>query len=735
MAPIIAHSGSSSGFYLQEAYNRPATKYAWSGPSVLIVDNAGACGAEGLQGFFFRQIRFLRDLRLEIRGESPFLCSIGRSAPSRIEVSYVYPEPPPGAGQEGIDMQDGMLFRNLDIDLRYEVHPASVEAVLRIGSHWQAAAFDLAWVLSADYVDPDAARRGDPQEEARVESHPANNGVRFSFAHEATPLATQVSVEGGGAWSFSDGRLATQLRMERQETVQIRLHIRALDSEDPIDAAGEQIREEHVRRWLERRTRIHAPGETPLADITNLATHDLGSLALLEGPEEEWLSPAAGIPIFPSLWGRDALTVTWQASVFDRGDMAAAVLAKLARTQGTVVDDALDEQPGRIVRHIQSNVAARVGRGHRLYYGDFSSPFMFILALGNAYAWSGDRSLLERHWDAAQRVLAWARDYGDMDGDGYLEYQTRSQDGPRHQGWKDSDNAVVDADGSQVDSPIAPCEIQGYWFAALQFMAIFAVILGERAHGLDLWRQASELKARFNRDFWMDDEGIVGFGLDPRKRLIRSITSNAGQCLTTGIIEKERLPRVVKRLFEPDMFSGWGIRTLSLRNPAYHPLSYHLGSVWPVENATILFGLRRFGFDDRTQQLARALYDLARIWSDSRSPECVGGYARDERPDPGAYPQANAPQAWNQSALPILVQTLLGLQPVAALRLLAVAPALPRWLPEITVKHLRVGDATVTLRFWRGPDGASRHEIVEQEGTLRIVRQPPLDALNVGIVD
>jgi glycogen debranching enzyme len=702
---------------------------------VLVLNNAGWSGTAGFQGFFFRQIRFLSDLRLEIRGEAPFLCSIGKSASSKIEVAYVYPEPSPGGGRAGIDERDGIIYRNLDLDLRYQVHPASVEALLRIGSRWHAAAFDLTWIVSADYLDPDAAVRGDPQTDAPVESHPERNGVRFRFGHETVPLETHVSVEGGGQWSFSEGRLSTTLSLERQEVAEVRLWIRALDSEDPIDAAGERRREEHLGGWLERSTRVFAPGEPPLIEITNLATYDLGALALLEGPSEEWLTPAAGIPVFASLWGRDALTVAWQASVFDRGEMAAAVLAKLARTQGTRVDDETDEQPGRIVRQIQNSVPARLGKSNRVYYGDFSSPFMFILALGNAYAWSGDRQLLDRHWESARRILQWAREYGDMDGDGYLEYQTRSKSGPKHQGWKDSDNAIVDEDGEQVESPIAPCEIQGYWYAALQFMAVFSAIRGERGSALELWEEAKALKLRFNRDFWIDEEGIVGLGLDPGKRLIRSITSNAGQCLTTGIIDDEKLPRVVRRLFEPDVFSGWGIRTLSSGNRAYNPLSYHLGSVWPVENATILFGLRRFGFDERARELARALYDLSRIWSDHRAPECVGGYSREERPQPGAYPQANSPQTWNQSVFPILVQTLLGLQPVASLHLLALDPVLPSWLPEITLKALRVGDAKITLRFWRDEDGDSMHEVVEQTGTLRIVNQPPLDALNVGTWD
>jgi glycogen debranching enzyme len=227
----------------------------------------------------------------------------------------------------------------------------------------------------------------------------------------------------------------------------------------------------------------------------------------------------------------------------------------------------------------------------------------------------------------------------------------------------------------------------------------------------------------------------VAFGLDPDKRPVRVLTSNAAQCIATGIVADEHVPRLVRRIFEPDLFSGWGIRTLSTANPAFNPLSYHLGSVWPVENGSILFGLRRYGLDEWATELARALYDLALLWPGGRVPECVGGYARAGRAHPGAYPRANSFQTWNQSVFPILLQSLLGARAVGALNLLALDPVLPPWLPEITVKHWRIGEATVSLRFWRDGDGTSQYEVVEQEGSLRIVRQAPVDSLGVGMLD
>ena len=209
---------------------------------------------------------------------------------------------------------------------------------------------------------------------------------------------------------------------------------------------------------------------------------------------------------------------------------------------------------------------------------------------------SGARDLVDRHWDTMRRIMDWARKYGDLDSDGYLEYITRSPKGPRHQGWKDSDNAMVYADGQQAEPPLAACEVQGYYFAAMQIMAVLSAIKGEYASAKSFWDSSRELKERFNKDFWMADEGCVALALDSDKRQVGALTSNAGQCLATGIISNENVPRLVARLFEPDLFSGWGIRTLSATNSSYNPLDYHLGSVWLVENATIIFGLRRFGF-------------------------------------------------------------------------------------------------------------------------------------------
>ena len=568
---------------------------------------------------------------------------------------------------------------------------AAVAAAVREGST-RPKEFELAWLIDADFAAVLEAQNGDRQQAGPVESSRIPNGVKFIYGHPRLRLETHLKIEDRThAWKFDEGKLRSTIRLGRQETLAIVLTVQSTDADEPYDDATSNEREARLQQWFGSVARLHAPGETPLIAVTAQAVADVGSFAMLEGPEQEWLTPAAGVPLYMGVWGRDALTAVWQYAIFDCGQMAEAALNTMSRLQGTKVDPSHDEEPGRIIQAARKGPLDRLGETpFTRYFGDYASPFDFVFALAHAYACHGRKELLEQHWDTAMRILQWARESGDLDGDGYLEYKTHAEKGPRHQGWKDSNNAVVHSDGRAVDPPLASCEIQGYYFAALQGMSILALMLGKPGIAVRLWRDASDLKERFNRDFWMEDEGFVAFGLDSKKQQIRALASNAGQCLATGIVSDEHLPRLVRRLFEPDLFSGWGIRTLSTNNPAYNPLDYHLGSIWLVENATMIFGLRRFGFDDRALELTRALYDLSLLWPGYRVPECVGGYSREDMAHPGAYPRANVAQLWNQSAWPLIVQCILGLQPFAPLNLLAVDPVLPAWLPEVTISDLRI---------------------------------------------
>jgi glycogen debranching enzyme len=713
------------------ARNRPLMQWAWSGSSSLVLDNTGQTGDVQIAGFYFRQTRYLSRLNFRVDDEPAFLCSAAQVSPSELEFCYAFP--PPSEGAAGTPSRFGLLTRSLDLMLRYAVRPGALDIDLAITNRWnERAEFDLEFLLDADFAGVPEAIAGKRMQQAPVEQTSTDRGLTFHYRHASLPYRTSVELSDSFDWRIMERTVAARVPARHHERILVHLRVVADDYENPISEQDRLIRKETLQKYFDAIASVEAPAETPILSIANRAMRDVRSLALLEGPEEEWLVPGAGVPLYLNPWGRDALTTGWQMGALDQCDTLRAVLAFLAARQGTRIDRETEEEPGRILNREEPMPTARLGIvPFRRFYADFASPFMFIIGLGQLFAWTGDKKTLRRFWPTALRVLEWARRYGDADGDGYLEYAKHSKQGPKHQGWKDSENAVVDSEGRQIEPPIAPAEIQGYWYAALQFMAILSLFMRERRNAKRLWNEAVQLKERFNRDFWMEDQGVVCFGLDSKKQQIRSVVSNAGHCLASGIVSDDKIPRLVQRLFEADMFSGWGIRTLSTNNPAYNPIDYHLGSVWTVENGTILLGLRRYGFDDRTIQLIRALYDLALMWPAGRIPETVGGYGRDEHGHPGAYPQANAPQAWNQSIWAIVMQTLLGLQPAASFRLLGVDPILPEWLPEVTLKNLRVGDAVVSIRFWRDGRGRSHYRVVRKEGTLRVIRQAPINAMTV----
>jgi glycogen debranching enzyme len=735
------------GFNLrtESARIRPEMLYAWRGPSLLVTSLQGECGeGETLSGYYFREARHLRTLRLEIDGERPWLCEIGSGTPEEIHFSFVHPEMRRfgggGSGQAGDEVDrdpHGLPYRALDLLVSYRVGVASLEISLLVANRSrEEVAFELTCVLGADFADLQEAHSGERQQEGSVTTEISDGGLRFLYRRPDLPLETRISTPGGTSWNARDDRLTASLRLAPQQSERLSLRVEPFDAEQPLPDHEAEWREELLRQWAEGLTQVEVPANRIAERVVDRNVRDFAASPLLDGAEDEWLAPQAGFPLYPAFFGRDALTAGWQAAFLDQGRSLDASLTRLGRLQSDRFFDWRDEEPGRLPQQVRRGPLARLELNpYAAYYADFASPLMFVISLAHLYAWTGRRSDLERHWDTARRVLDWAREHGDRDGDGYLEYLTKSPHGPKNQGWKDAGDAIVHEDGGPVRAPIATCEIQGYWFAAQQLMAILARILDRKEEGKAYWRSAMELKERFNRDWWMEEEGFLALALDADKRPVRSIASDAGHCLAAGIVADEHVPRLVGRLFAPDLFSGWGIRTLSSEHPSYNPVSYHLGSIWPVENATIALGLRRYGFDLRAAELAKALFDLAQLYPDHRIPECVGGYNRWERRLPGAYPRANTPQTWNASAFPLLLHTLLGLQPLALLHLLVVDPALPAWLPEVVLHGLKVGEAVATLRCWRDDDGKSHAEILQKQGTLHLVRQPPPESLNAGIAE
>ena len=724
---------------------RPELLYAWKGSSLLIVNQRGECAEDqALSGYYYREARFLRTIRLEIDGGRPWLCEAASDGPNALAFLFNHPEMTSfgggGSGQSGDEIttdEHGIPHRVLDVRLGYTVGVASLEGTVTVTNRSQRCIeFTLGWAIGADFADIQEAQAGKRQQEAEVAAESAACTVGYIYRHPELPYKTCVNATGPGDWRATDSGLTSRLRLEPQQTVSLALQVAPADGGGTFPEDEVRERERWLREWQDSLARVTTPGNLVAEQIVAGNVRDFASFPLLEGARDEWLALQAGMPLYPALFGRDTLTAGWQAAFLDRGRSLEASLACLGRMQSDRVYEWRDEEPGRIPYQVRRGPLALLDiNPYAAYFADYASPLMFVVSLAHLYAWTGERASLRRHWDTARRILDWAREYGDSDGDGYLEYRTRSSKGTKNQGWKDSGDAIVYEDGTPVPAPIATCELQGYWFAAQQLMAVMSWRMDARDDAKAYWRSAMELKERFNRDWWMESEGFFALAMDPEKRLVNAPSSNVGHCVASGIVDDEHLPRTVGRMFAPDMFNGWGIRTLSSKHVAYNPLSYHLGSMWAVEQATIAFGLRRFGFDTRALELARALFDLAQLYPEHRIPECVGGYARGERPFPGAYPRANTPQLWNASAFPLLVHTMLGLQPVAPLDLLVVDPVLPTWLPEVIVHDLRLAGATATVRFWRDEDGASHGQVLRKRGTLHLVKQPPLESLSAGVRD
>ena len=722
---------------------RPDLLYAWKGVSLLIVDTRGECGGgQPLSGFYFREARFLSTLRLEVNGEAPWLCEAASVDPASLDLNFVHPEiKEPGGGGTGQSGDEeardarGIPERSLDIRVSFCVGIGELTALLVVANRaLEPVGCEVAWHLGADFADIQEALSGRREQEAPVEVAARADALEFTYLHADLPLRTRVQHDG--RWRLRGERLVAQLEIQPQHTDVLSLRVLPLSGSAAPEPQDTSARESLLRDWRAAFTRVDVPSNRVVEEVLARNIRDYASFPLLDGPRDEWLALQAGMPLYPAFFGRDAVTAGWQAALLDRGEALASALTKLGRLQTSRFDDWRDEQPGRIPYQVRSGPLAVLNLNpYAAYYADYASPLMFVISLANLWAWTGEVRHLKRHWDTARRIFDWLRAHGDPDQDGYLEYQTRSSKGTKNQGWKDSGDAIIYDDGRPVPSPIATCELQGYSYIAQELMALMSWHMGARDDARAHHGSASALKKRFNREWWMDDEQFYALALDPDKRQVRALTSNVGHCLACGIIDADRVAAIVGRMFAPDLFSGWGVRTLSTGHRFYNPLSYHRGTVWAVEQATIVFGLRRFGFDARALDLAEALFDLAQLYPEYRIPECVGGYARGDRPTPGAYPRANTPQLWNATAFPLVVQTILGLVPFAAASTLLVDPALPAWIPELILRDLRVGDAKVTLRFWRDDGGASKWEVLHQQGTLHIVRQPAPESLSATWTD
>ncbi len=705
------------------------------GYTVLICRHDGAIEGVGREGLWDYDTRILSRHRILLSGEAPGLIGSGTPEPERWIAHLRVPRP--GGTAEGPHLPQDAL----ELVVARRIGRGMAERLTLLNHSMTPAEAELRLEVDADFADVQEAgaprrqhgwaeRRWDPESaclsidyRAEHEGLEVRRGLRLRVVRAESPPSYQagelrfaVSLPPRGSWeatlsyeSFVDGAWRMPL---------------------PASSRSGTARDRLRRRWRARRASLDA-SHAVVEGAFEQAAEDLFALRAWEYDvaPDAWF-PMAGVPTYTGIFGRDSLTAAWQGALIGP-EMLRGAVDVVAATQATSDSAFHDREPGKLIHEIRRGPLSELGIiPQRAYYGTQTTPAMFVLALSELWHWTGDDGVLRRHVNTALRTFEWAERYGDRDGDGFLEYVRRSPLGLKNHAWKDSDEAIRYPDGTLVEDPIATVEEQAYHFIALQRMAEILVALGDDELAAAFLRRARRLRRQWDEAFWVEDDGFYAMALDPEKRPVRSIGSNAGHALAAGIVPGSRARAVADRLMAPDLFNGWGVRTLSAEHPSYNPLGYHLGTVWPVENATFALGFKRYGLDGHVDRLASGMFAAAEQFSRHRLPEALGGHGADESPIPTVYPGANSPQAWSASAVIQLVQVLLGIYPFAPARtLLLLRPRLPDWLEEVTLRGVRVGRARLSIRFRREKDGSAAHEVLDRTGAVLILEVPPPDAV------
>ncbi|CAN5868359.1 glycogen debranching N-terminal domain-containing protein [soil metagenome] len=670
------------------------------------------------EGLYTEDTRFLSEFRLSVGGKSPVLLSSNADLAYAMVIDSTNPNLTEGkivkVPQQTLSVQ---RFRLLAGRL-YERISLRNYCTSAVGSTLQLS-------LSADYADTFEVR-GVTRRKARGQAlapKAGPPGLRFGYIGEDDvfretlvafdPPPTEVTFKGDVALASWDFKLAPAEKMSVEVTVEPSIG----GSTRPavgLEAAESRVEEEY-RSWHTSGTAFSSDNEH-FNGFVGAAIRDLKALETPIGGAELF---AAGIPWYVAPFGRDSLLTSLEAMVWNPA-AAIGCLKVMAGWQSTEDDPLRDAEPGKIAHELRQGELAGAGLvPHTPYYGTVDATPLFLMLAGSYFRWTGDLALMQQLRPNFDAALRWIRDYGDRDGDGFVEYEQRGHAGLRNQGWKDSGDCIVHADGSLAQGSIALVEVQGYvYLAKLRIAEVYAA-LGAAGIAEQLRQEAEQLKQAFDAAFWMPDEGTLALALDGRKRQIDGVSSNVGHALYCDIVDPRRAAAVGERLMAPDMFSGWGVRTLSKKNPAYNPMGYHVGSVWPHDNVIVAAGLKRYGLVHATERIATAMFDAA-VFSDLRLDELYCGFDRRSGLPPVLYPLACSPQAWAAAAPLMLTQTFLGISARAPSGTLTInQPKLPPWLNRVNLNDLKIGRSKVSMEFTRH-GGQTAFALTKREGNIRV---------------
>jgi glycogen debranching enzyme len=571
--------------------------------------------------------------------------------------------------------------------------------------------FQLEIVLRCDFADVFEVKSNRIVRRGRITTEWSQEmqQLRTAYCNHDFRRAVTITVRrASGDAVYANGRLSFEVALQPGEAWHTCLEYQLEDgqrsfvpNEECVSDCEKSHHAENMADWLGKVTKIQT-GNEEFYRLFRQALEDMAALRLpIAGTDHLVFLPAAGLPWFVAPFGRDSLIVSLQ-NILIYPEFAQGALNILGSLQATEDDPYRDAEPGKILHELRYGELAHFKLvPHTPYYGTADATPLYLITLHAAWRATGDRGLLEQYLATAEGCLSWIDTYGDRDGDGFQEYQTRSTAGYENMAWKDSGDSVMYPDGSLVKGPKALCELQGYVYSAWIRMAEIFDELGRRERAQTLRIKAATLFKQFNETFWDDELGCYAYALDGEKNKVLTVSSNMGHCLWSGIVPHERAQAVVKRLMAPDMWTGWGIRTLSSLNAAFNPYNYQTGSVWPHDNAMIALGFKAYGFGEEAGQIAHDISKAASHFLLNQLPELYTAFERDETTFPVQYIGANVPQAWAAGSAFMLLQALLGFLPDAPRNKLYIDPLLPRWMPDLTVRDLRIGSHKLDIRFWR----------------------------------
>ncbi len=673
------------------------------GQTVLVTESDGQIKWPSEKGFYFFDTRVISSWAIYANGEQWDLLNGGAITPY---ASRTYLTNRQIRTAEGIIPQ-----RSLGLIVSRLISGGMHEDLEITNNGAKRVHFQLEIALRCDFADIFEVKSGSIVRRGQINTTWSQAEQKLRTSYRNGEFVRAVTVAPGPRHAktvYANGRLSFEIDLDPGEAWHCCLLYILEDGErnlTPLNDCVDQHQKSHLAKaltdWLQSVLKIRCSNEE-FYRLYRQALEDMAALRLpIIGTDHMVFLPAAGLPWFVAPFGRDSLIVSLQ-NILIYPDFARGSLDILGSLQAKDEDDYRDAEPGKILHELRCGELAHFKLiPHTPYYGTADATPLYLITLHAAWRATGDKALLERHLQTAEGCLSWIDNYGDRDGDGFQEYQTRSPVGYENMGWKDSGDSVVYPDGSLVTGPKALCELQGYVYDAWLRMAEIFDELGKSDRATALRTKAAALFKRFNEVFWDEDSDFYAFALDGNKKKVLTVASNPGHCLWSGIVPRERAGKLVKRLMAPDMWSGWGIRTLSALHPAFNPYNYQTGSVWPHDNAIIALGFKRYGFGVEAARIARDISDAASHFLFHQLPELYTTIERDEASFPVQYLGANIPQAWAAGSVFALMQAMLGFVPDAPRGKLHVDPWLPEWLPDLTVFDLRVGARQFDIRFWR----------------------------------